>query len=421
MTYTPSCIQSGGTLPPFSLRGWSARDVADPYPVYRRYRAASPVHRVAGGAKGPDTFYVFGYDDVAGVLSDQAYGRSARHANAGGAPPPELIPAGRAALRAMVENWLVFLDPPRHTGLRSVLNREFSPGVVADLRGRIGELATGLLEASAADREIELVESFSAPLPILVISELLGVPAEHGAWLRDQSVALQEASSGRAAIRADGPQVADTAARELGRYFGELTRRRRAGTGGDLVSLMARAGTDAGPLSDDEIVSTCVHLMTAGHETTTNVLSKTVLALAARPQALARLRAGGRIPATAVEELVRFDSPVQSVTRWAYRDTRLAGHTVPRGSKIVAMLGAANRDPDRFEHPDTLLLDRSVGRHVGFGLGIHYCLGATLARAEIEIGVAALLRALGDFTVTGVDYPGDLVFHGPSRLTLRRD
>ncbi|WP_200303562.1 cytochrome P450 [Streptomyces adelaidensis] len=410
---------AGGTLPPFDLKGWSAEDVADPYPVYRRYREASPVHRGAD-ATGHDTFYVFGHDEVTEVLSGQAYGRSARVAQKGSPSPPTMVPSDRVALRSLVENWLVFLDPPRHTELRSLLNVEFSPRVVSNLRDRITEIATGLLTAMAGAREIDLLESFSAPLPILVISELLGVPREDWDWMRDRAVALQEASSSRAAVRADAYQVADTAARELTVYFGELAARRRAGDGDDLVSLLVRAQTRGGPLSDDEIVATCVHLMTAGHETTTNVLGKSVLALATRPQELARLRAVRRIPAAAVEELVRFDSPVQSVSRWAYRDERLAGHDIPRGSKIVAMLGAANRDPARFATPDTLVLDRPAGRNIGFGLGIHYCLGATLARAEIEIGVGLLLQALGEFTVTSVDYAHDMVFHGPSRLMLHR-
>jgi cytochrome P450 len=408
-------------LPLFDLTGWAAEDVANPYPVYRRYREAAPVHRVTADGPEPDTYYVFGHNEVAEVLATQAYGRSARVANAGSAHAPTLIPASRAALRAMVENWLVFLDPPRHTELRSVLNKEFSPSVVSNLQGRIGEIATGLLSGLAGTEQFNLVESFSAPFPILVISELLGVPREHWDWLRDRAVALQEASSSRATVREDTHEVADIAARELTEYFLDMVARCRSEPGDNLVSLLVSAQTGGEPLSGDEIVATCVHLMTAGHETTTNMLSKSVLTLAAHPQALAALRAAPRIPATAVEELIRFDSPVQAVTRWAYRDERLAGHEVPRGSKIVAMLGAANRDPCRFADPDALVLDRPSVRNVSFGLGIHYCLGATLARAEIEIGLSLLLNALGQFTVESVDFPYDMVFHGPSRLVLRRN
>ncbi|MEU0685719.1 cytochrome P450 [Streptomyces uncialis] len=409
-------------LPPFGLTGWPAERLADPYPVYRRYRAAARVHRAEPDGTVP-TFYVLGHDEVAKVLSAPVYGRSPRRAT--GAAAPATVPDGHSALRSMVENWLVFLDPPRHTELRSLLNREFTPGVVTDLRGRIQDIAVGLLTELTAEAArtgtVDLVERFSAPFPILVISELLGVDRTDWAWLREQAVGVQQASGSRAALRPDAHLVAETAARELDSYFLELAARRRAEPAADLVSLLVSAQTRGEPLTDAEIVATCVHLMTAGHETTTNVLSKSVLTLTARPAQLARLRAAPLVPAPAVDELVRFDPPVQAVTRWAYRDVVLGGHHVPRGSKLFAVLGAANRDPVRFPDPDTLDLERG-GRNLAFGLGIHYCLGAGLARTEIEIGLGLLLRALaalGDSEVDEVHYPYDLVFHGPERLTLR--
>jgi cytochrome P450 len=397
------------TLPPFSLLGWADADVRDPYPVYERYLAESPVHVVDG------TCYVFGNDAAATVLSSQVFGR--RAAGGGIVPSARSGPPVPPALRTMVENWLVFLDPPRHTELRSVLNREFSPTVVTNLRTRITEIARDLL--ADLPSTFDLVERFSAPFPIEVISELLGVPRDRRDWLRHQAVDLQEASSSRAARNPRAHEVADRAARELRDFFLELAGERQAAPGADLVSLMVSARTRGAPLSSDEVVSTCVHLMTAGHETTTNVLSKAVLALTARPDDLAALRSSGVGPA-AVEELVRFDSPVQAVTRWAYEDSAVAGVEIPRGSKVVVVLGAANRDPARFSSPGSLVLDRAAGRSVSFGLGIHYCLGATLARAEVEIGLGALLTALGAFTVDSVEYPYDLVFHGPSSVVVSR-
>ncbi|MGX2998843.1 cytochrome P450 [Streptomyces sp. JNUCC 64] len=422
--------------PPFTLTGWSAERLADPYPVYRRYREASPVHPAPPDPAGPPTYHVLGHAEVTTVLGDPAYGRSARRAARGDAGAPALVPARHTALRTMVENWLVFLDPPRHTELRGVLNREFSPRVVTGLRDRIHALAADLLDGLAREvrREgsADLVESFAAPFPILVISELLGVPRADWAWLRARAVDVQGASGSRAALDPDAHRTADAAARELTAYFLELAGRRRAEPRPDLVSLLVTAGARGEPLTDDETVATCVHLMTAGHETTTNSLAKAVLTLAARPAAWARLSREPLVPATAVEELVRFDPPVQAVTRWAYRDVTLGGHRVPRGSRLVALLGAANRDPARFPDPDALLLDRR-GRALSFGSGIHYCLGATLARAELEIGLGRLLAALDDLgglrppgepsapgalTVDEVAYPYDLVFHGPSRLRL---
>ncbi|GHH39937.1 cytochrome P450 [Lentzea cavernae] len=390
-------------MKPFSLKDWPDEDLHDPFPVFARYLAAGPV-QFAGG-----TCYVFGHDAAVEVLTSAAFGR--RSPSGGGSPV-----SVTSALRTLVENWLVFLDPPRHTELRSVLNKEFSPSVVTNLRPRITELAETLLTDLPVT--FDLVERFSAPLPILVISDLLGVPREDSGWLRDRAVDLQEASSVRAAANPDAHAVADRAARELRDYFLALMQTRRSDPGDDLVSLMVSAQTRGEPLSSDEIVGTCVHLMTAGHETTTNVLSKSVLALASRPEALAELRRG--VTPAAVEELVRFDPPVQAVGRWAHEDAVVAGVPIPAGTRVMVMLGAANRDPARFAAPDSLDLSRAGGRNTGFGLGIHYCLGATLARAELEIGLGLLLAALGDYAVDSVKFPHDIVFHGPHSVVVTR-
>ncbi|OHU48055.1 hypothetical protein BKG81_10930 [Mycobacteroides chelonae] len=399
-----------GALLPFSLTGWTSADIANPYPVYRRYREVSTVHRGTDG-----THYLLGYDEVAKALSSKSFGR--RAATAGHSGTGGLVPAECAALRSMVESWLVFLDPPRHTELRSVLAGRFSPAVVAGLRQRIADIAASLLSRCALEPEFDLVQAFSAPFPILVISELLGVPASDWKWLRDRVMAIQAISSSRRLT--SGVEVfrlADAAAAELSEYFVSQARQRRRAPRDDLVSLMASDNA----LSSSEIASSCVHLMSAGHETTTNILGKAVLALGADRRVLSLLRASRGVPISAVEELVRFDSPVQSVNRWAYRDVCLGRSDIARGTRVIAVLGAANRDPARFPEPDVLRLDRGAGCGVGFGQGIHYCLGAALARAEIEIGLDLLLGVLGEFTVTRVEYPCDMVFHGPSSLVLRR-
>ncbi|HYQ68143.1 cytochrome P450 [Actinophytocola sp.] len=381
-------------MEPFSPRDWPAADIANPYPVYRRYRAADPVHQAE-----PGTWYVFGYDDVADVLSSKAFGRNM----------PAHIPGRNDALRRSVENWLVFLDPPRHTRLRRLLSAELSTRVVADLRPRIAAVARGLLRPLAGPHDF--VKEFAAPLPVLVISELLGVPGSLHPWFRERAEWLQQASSARAAR--DGFTKAETAARELTEYFAGQARLRRRSPRRDLVSLLANAPG----LTDDEITGTCVHLLTAGHETTTNLLGKSVLALAARPALADRLRAR---PSAAVDELVRYDAPVQMVTRWATEPRALGGRRIDSGDKVVLVLGSANRDPTRFPEPDRLYLDRDTSRHCGFGLGIHYCLGAQLARAEAEIALPLLLDFLPGRTVDGVHFGHDMVFHGPTRLLLSR-
>ncbi|MFJ7175233.1 cytochrome P450 [Streptomyces massasporeus] len=409
------------TLPRFDLMGWDKEDIAHPYPVYRRYREAAPVHRTASGPGRPDTYYVFTYDDVVRVLSHRRLGRNARVASGdtGTDTAPVPIPAEHRALRTVVQNWLVFLDPPHHTELRSLLTTEFSPSIVTGLRPRIAELASELLDQLRAQRRPDLVEGFAAPLPILVISELLGIPEEDHTWLRANAVALQEASTSRSR-GGRGYARAEAAAQEFTRYFRREVDRRGGDDRDDLLTLLVRARDTGSPLSVDGVVGTCVHLLTAGHETTTNFLAKAVLTLRAHHDVLDELRTTPESTPAAVEELMRYDPPVQAVTRWAYEDIRIGDHDIPRGSRVVALLGSANRDPARFPDPDVLDVHRAAERQMGFGLGIHYCLGAPLARAEAEIGLRALLDgvpALGRGTHE-VEYADDMVFHGPTRLLL---
>ncbi|MGW1077411.1 cytochrome P450 [Streptomyces sp. NPDC002537] len=377
----------------------------DPYPLYRHYRETDPVHRAADGS-----WYLFRHADVERVLSGRReYVRG---------PLPGRIPADCPHLRRTVARWMVFMDPPEHGRVRALVAKSFTPRIVAALRPRIAELATGLAAALAGDGGGDLVEEFAAPLPVLVISELLGVPGGDRAWFRARALDLQQATSARAGRRADGYAVAEAAAGELDAYFrAELARRRAGRDGEDLIAAMlahARPGAD-----DDTLVGTCVHLLTAGHETTTNLLSKGVLALLDHPGELADLRAG-RVPMPyAVEELIRYDPPVQMITRRAGVDDEIGGHRVPRGSRVTLVLGSANRDPARFPDPDRLDLRRDAGRHCGFGLGVHYCVGAPLARAEAELGLAALFSALPGLSVEEVRYADDLVFHGPGRMVVR--
>jgi cytochrome P450 len=201
-------------------------------------------------------------------------------------------------------------------------------------------------------------------------------------------------------------------------YFREQIGRRRLRPDGELISLLL--ATEG--LTEAEIAATCVHLLTAGHETTTHLITKSVLALLRHPEMLAQLRRDPGLLPQAVEELARYDPPVQAVTRWVQRDERLGEHPVPRGSRVTVLLGAANRDPGQFADPDTpLLWRRHGGPQLAFGLGIHYCLGAALARAEVELALAELVGRLAgaELLERPVRYAQDLIFHGPERLLLR--
>jgi cytochrome P450 StaP len=404
---------------PFPLVG--SDDLADPYPVYRRYREQDPIHALPPAAGEPQTWYVFGYQEAARVLSSPAFGRGAVSPHAQQPRLTDVVPATHGALRRSVQNWLVFLDPPRHTRLRALIAAHFTAVMVEDLRPRIDKLASTLLVPMRERPTIDLVADFAAPLPILVIAQLLGIPAQDHRWLREHAIALQEANSSRAGGRPDRFAAAETAVQQLDAYFHtEIQHRRRRRRDDVIDGLMYAADVD-GPLSAEEIVATCIHLLTAGHETTTNVISKSVLALLAHPDARRHLRASPRLMPAAVEELIRYDCPVQMVTRWAHRDQQVAGRQIPRGSKVVVVLGSANRDPGQFERPDHLDLHRNAGRHVAFGRGIHYCLGSTLARAEAEIALTGILAGLPGLGRSDepVVYANDLIFHGPSRLPLR--
>lgn len=384
--------------------------VPDPYPLYRRYREADPVHLADG------TWYLFRHDDVARVLTGRDFGRGAL---------PARIPADCPHLRRTTDNWMVFMDPPEHTRVRALVAKSFTPRVVERLRPRIRRIAAELTDALREESPADLVERFAAPLPILVISELLGVPAGDRPWFRARAVDLQQATSSRVARQADAHAVADAAARELDAYFrAELARRTPESE--DLIAGMLRASAEqpppGPPLDEDTLVGTCIHLLTAGHETTTNLLSKGLLALLAYPYQRKLLLERPELLPDAVEELVRYDSPVQMISRWAHADAEIGGRRIPRGAKVVLMLGSANRDPARFPDPDRLDIRRDARRHCGFGMGIHYCVGAPLARVEAEIGLLELLRGLPRLALADgepVRYADDLVFHGPERLVIR--
>jgi cytochrome P450 len=383
----------------FSPSHWSVEDLRNPYPIYERYRTADPVHQAE-----PGSWYVFDFTHAAEVLSSSDFVRRI---------PPHL-PAG-GVLHRTVENWLVFQNPPRHTYLRRILTAELSAQTVTRLRPRIANLVVGLARESGALKSWDVIKEFAAPLPILVISELLGVPASLQTWFRQQAEQLQTASSARVG-GADRQAIgAESAASELTAYFEEELRRRRGGTRSDLVTLLSNNAE----LTPVEATATCIHLLTAGHETTTLLLGKAVLALDQHRHLLERFRRPSEMPGL-VEELIRYDPPVQMVTRHANRDRQLGLRRICAGDRVTVVLGAASRDPDRFHDPDRLWPGRDASRHCGFGFGVHYCLGAPLARAEVELAMPYLMDLVGACDVHDVSYGDDLVFHGPAQLLLTR-
>ncbi|MFD7656827.1 cytochrome P450 [Actinosynnema sp. NPDC059797] len=390
MSVLPVTGTSRSDLPPFDPRSLDHDELVRPYPLYRRYREAEPVHwSSASGA-----WYVFAHQPTVEVLASPDFARGRL-----------VLPPGCDALAALLRDWLVFLDPPRHTRLRSLLAGRFTNPAVRALRPDVQRVADDLVASLAGRPEIDLVADFATKLPLYVMCDLLGLPAADREWLHRRALALQQASSTRQGDYA----AAERAARELGDYFREAA----ADPAEDgLLAPLVRAGC-----IPDEVAATGVHLLTAGHETTAHLIGKSVLALLDHPSLL---RSRPVFTADHVDELIRYDGPVQMVSRRAERDVVLGGRRVRADDKVVLVLGAANRDPDRFERPDELLPTRSARGHCGFGHGAHRCLGAALAGLETQLALTALVAALpAPRAASPVRYHHDLIFHGPERLPLR--
>jgi cytochrome P450 len=366
---------------------------ADPYPHYALMREEARVYRTSFGP-----YCVNGYAECQAVLRDPRLGRGAGIEDTG------MDIFGNADSRlgeffdASQHNMLM-ADPPDHTRLRRLVSRSFTPRQVERLRPAIHELVDTLLDDLARRGDVEFMTEFALPLPMAVIGELVGVPAEDRAGLQPKV---------RAAARGIEPALTDEeidaaigAIGELGAYFEALLAERRREPRDDLMSALAQASENDDRLTDDEILSTAILLFSAGFETTTNLLGNGLLALLAHPDQLTDWRAHPEIAPTAVEELLRFDSPVQFNLRAALEPADLAGEPLERGDRIVVLQGAANRDPEEFGRPEELDLRRSPNTPLSFGGGIHHCIGAALARLEGEIAFNALLARFESIELSG--------------------
>jgi cytochrome P450 len=361
--------------------------LADPYAFYRSLHAADPVLRVPelldlGG------WLVTSHSVCAHALKSKAFGKEGHRVL-----PPEklaLIPQESVELADRRKHSMLFRDPPVHTRLRGLVNQAFTPRIIERLRPHIAEIAEQLLDAVGTG-PVELIRSFAFPLPIIVIAELLGVPAadrdRFKAWSNDMTFGLSPAAT------ADELARVAVAIDAMDDYMRGILDERRRQPRADLISELLRAQEAGDQLGTDELLTTVRLLLTAGHETTVNLIGNGTLALARHDGERARLAADPSLLPNAIEELLRFDSPVQMTMRFCFEDAPLGKHTARRGDLVFLMLGAANRDPDQFADPDRLDLQRAnAGTHLSFGGGIHYCLGAPLARLEGQLAIGALLR-----------------------------
>jgi pimeloyl-[acyl-carrier protein] synthase len=290
---------------------------------------------------------------------------------------------------------MLFRDPPDHTRLRTLVSKAFTPRVIEGLRPHIQQIVDGLLDRVRDRRAMDLIADLAFPLPVIVISEMLGVPAADRDRFRQWS--LDVARSLDAIALPVGPEVIErgnAARRALADYFRGLIAERRRRPQADLLSGLIAAEEQGDTLSQAELLATCVLLLVAGHETTVNLIGNGMLALLRHPAELRKLGAEPALLPSAVEELLRWDSPVQRTGRITATDVELGGTLIPKGALVSAVLGAANRDPAHFPEPDRLDLARPDNRHLAFGWGIHFCLGAPLARVEGQIAIGALARRL---------------------------
>jgi cytochrome P450 len=362
---------------------------AQTYSTFAQMRAEAPVLCQPGLDGKTMIWFVTRHDDVVIVLLDDE--RFVRDPSL--ALTSEQLEESTNQMPdsfAFIEQHMLNRDGADHRRLRRLVTKAFTPRMVEQLRPRIEEIASELLDAVEARGKMDVVEEYAFPLPITVIAELLGIPIADRDRFRRWSNAVVTPAFGPDALAEFGNLMADFVA-----YLRALFDRRRSEPAEDLISalLQVRDGGDA--LSEQELFSMVVLLIVAGHETTVNLIANAVLALVEHPDQLAGLhRDPARVPA-AIEECLRFDGPVErALNRWAASDVELGGHTIRRGDDVIAILGSANRDPERFPDPDLLDLDRDDTKHVAFGRGSHYCLGAPLARLEGEIALTTLLRRL---------------------------
>ncbi|MFE4831006.1 cytochrome P450 [Streptomyces sp. NPDC056672] len=359
--------------------------LADPYPAYAELRARGRVHYY----EPSDQWLVPHHADVSALLRDRRLGRSYghrfTHEEFGRTPPP----SGHEPFHELNDHGMLELEPPDHTRIRRLVSQAFTPRTVDRLTPYVRGLAVELVERLVAEGGGDLLASVAEPLPVAVIAEMLGVPAADRPLLRPWSAAIC------AMYELNPPEEtarrAITASLEFSAYLRELIAVRREKPGEDLISGLIAAHDDGGRLTEAEMVATCALLLNAGHEATVNATVNGWHALFRNPAQLAALRADRALLPTAVEELMRYDTPLQLFERWVLDPVEIGGTTIPRGAEVALLFGSANHDPAVFTAPDGLDLSRRDNPHISFSAGIHYCVGAPLARIELAASMAALL------------------------------
>jgi cytochrome P450 len=358
--------------------------IADPYPVYADLREHEPVHY--DGAT--DHWLISRYEDVNRLLRDRRFGRTylhaATHAEMGHPDPPQW----HAPFWDLINAGILDMEPPNHTRVRRLVSKAFTPRFVEGLRPRVQRIMDGLVDEVDGAGEFDLMR-VAEPLPVTVIAEMLGIPPSDQQHLRPWSADICKMYELNPSE--DMQHDAVSASTEFSQYLRELSRSRRKEPGEDLVSQLAIVADEGETLTEDELVGTCVLLLNAGHEATVNTTLLGWWSLFRNPDRLKELRADRSLLPNAIEELLRFDTPLQMFERWVLEPFQIHGVEIPRGAELGLLFGSANHDPAVFERPDELDLSREPNPHLTFGAGIHFCLGAPLGRQELQLSFATLM------------------------------
>ncbi|MFZ0544046.1 MAG: cytochrome P450, partial [Candidatus Promineifilaceae bacterium] len=387
---------------------------ANPFPTFELLREERPIYAHTA-PNGLTIWYISRYEDVVAVLKDpQRFVKDQSHVF----PDKRGTQSQHDDILRLINQNMLFSDPPDHTRLRALVSQAFTPRRVEQMAGRITAVANDLIDKMAGQETIELIDAFAFPLPVMVIMELLGVPTADAEQVRDWSKAIIAPGSHGVGYRKRKKML-----RAFADYLKIMFATRRQATQDDLISALVQAEEAGDHLTEEELSSMVVLLLVTGHETVVNMIGNSVLALLQNPNQLSWLMANPDRFDQAIEELLRYDGPVEtSTTRWAAEDVIIGGHTIRQGDVIRVVTASANRDPAVFDNPDTLDLTRQNNPHLAFGRGIHYCLGAPLARLEGRIALETLFGRFPNLhlaqPVEQITWRSGVLLRGPKALYL---
>lgn len=388
----------------------------NPHPVLAQMRLEAPVYHVNRAEMGGRPWLLTRYDDCINLTKDDRFTKDMLRRPGGKINPNDI----QYQAATSINRHMLTVDPPDHTRLRTLVHKAFTPKMIRELNGRVQQIADGLLDKVEAQGQMEFMNDYAVVIPITVIAELLGIPAEDQAKFREwtQIIVVDGLRGARDSDRMG------TAVMEFIMYFHAMFDQRRAEPQDDLITGLVQVEEAGDKLDPQELISMVFLLLVAGHETTVNLIGNGTLALLQHPEQLAKLKANPHLIESAIEEMLRYESPVGATTmRWALEDVELHGQVIPAGDMVLASLLGANRDPHVFENPNVFDIERTPNRHIGFGHGIHYCLGAPLARLEGAIAINTLLRRLPnlalDIAPEKIEWNETILLHSMKALPVR--